>query len=210
MPSVSKLKLSKKGLELLKLYNKMVNDGYRNDLFNLKHFKEFVREKFRIHNIKSILDYGSGKSDWNKEGFDTTTNNSAKKYFDLKEVYNYEPTENLNEKKIVDCVLCIDVLEHIFIGDLKLVLFDIYNNAKKIVILQIACYPASAILPNGENAHITIRNPLWWKGFIDSISSDFESVSTILICSTSYNNAKVFETWSAKKWHEVKNFKVDI
>ncbi len=210
MSTDSNLKLSKKGLELLKLYKDMVGDGYRNDLFNLRHFKELVKEKLITHNIKSILDYGSGRSDWNKDGFDIKSNNSAKKYFNLDKVYHYEPTENLDEKKLVDCVLCIDVLEHIFIGDLKLVVSDIYKYAKELVILQIACYPASATLPNGENAHITVRNPVWWKGFIDSFSSDFPKVSTILMCSNSYNKATIFETWSAKKWHEIPHFKIDI
>ena len=53
MSTDSNLKLSKKGLELLKLYKDMVNDGYRNDLFNLRHFKELVKEKLITHNIKS-------------------------------------------------------------------------------------------------------------------------------------------------------------
>lgn len=46
--------------------------------------------------------------------------------------------------------------------------------------------------PNGENAHVTVRNPLRWKGFLDSISSDFNSISTVLICTTEKNNASVF------------------
>ena len=137
MSTDSNLKLSKKGLELLKLYKNMVNDGYRNDLFNLRNFKELVKEKLIIHNVKSILDYGSGRSDWNKGGFDTKSKSSANKYFNLNEVYHYEPTENFNEKKLVDCVLCIDVLEHIFIGDLKLVVSDIYKYAKELVILLV-------------------------------------------------------------------------
>jgi len=210
MSTPSNLKLSKKGFELLKIYSSMVDDGYRNDLFNLKHFKEFVKEKFKIHDIKSILDYGSGRADWYKKGFDINSNYSAKEYFNLNEIYCYEPTENLNEKKLVDCVLCIDVLEHIFIGDLKVIISDIYQHAKDLVILQIACYSASAILPNGENAHITLRNPLWWKGFLDSISSDFKSISTVLMCSTSYKKVKVFETWSYNKWQELPTFKIDI
>ena len=55
MSTDSNLKLSKKGLELLKLYKDMVSEGYRNDLFNLRHFKELVKEKLIIHNIKSIF-----------------------------------------------------------------------------------------------------------------------------------------------------------
>jgi len=210
MSNSTNLQLSKKGLQLLKIYKKMVEVGYQNNYFNLSMFKDFVKEKFINYDIKSILDYGSGRSDWHKKGFDIKSNKSAKKFFNLEKIYLYEPTSNINEKKLVDCVLCIDVLEHIFIGDLKNVLYDIYRYSKKLVILQIACYPAFAKLPNGENAHITIRNPQWWKGFVDSISSDFDSVSTILMCSKSFGNIVTFETWSANVWHELESFKVDI
>ena len=48
------------------------------------------------------------------------------------------------------------------------------------------------MLPNGENAHITVRHPLWWKGSIDTIASNFPNVSYALIASTSYSNATIF------------------
>ena len=107
-------------------------------------------------------------------------------------------------------LICFDVLEHIYISDLKNVLSDLYYHASKIVVLQVACYEAKAKLPNGENAHITIRNPLWWKGFIDSTSSNFGSIKTVLICSTAFNKASVFKTWSLNEWNENLSYKVDL
>ena len=80
----------------------------------------------------------------------------------------------------------------------------------QLVVLQIACYDANAKLPNGENAHVTVRNPLWWKGFLDSISSDLNSISTVLICTTEKNNASVFKTWSKNKWNESKTYKTEL
>ena len=56
-----------------------------------------------------------------------------------------------------------DVLEHIFISDIPYVIHDVFSYSKKLVIINVACYEASALLPNGENTHITVRPPLWWK-----------------------------------------------
>ena len=28
--------------------------------------------------------------------------------------------------------------------------------------INVACYNAAALLPNGENAHVTVRAPSWW------------------------------------------------
>ena len=58
--------------------------------------------------------------------------------------------------------------------------------------LNIACYPAAAMLPNGENAHITVRDPLWWKGVIDVASIEFPKITVLLICSMSYSSGILF------------------
>ena len=76
------------------------------------------------------------------------------------------------------------------------VLRDIFSHAKKLVILNVACYEANALLPNGENAHITVRSPHWWKGALDLISVEYPSVSIDLICSPKYNQMQAFPTFS--------------
>ena len=45
---------------------------------------------------------------------------------------------------------------------LFLEVFSSYAN--RLVVLNIACYKATALLPNGKNAHVTVRDPMWWKG----------------------------------------------
>ena len=89
-----------------------------------------------------------------------------------------------------------DVLEHIYVSDVATVLRDIFSHAKKLVILNVACYEANALLPNGENAHITVRNPHWWKGALDLISVEYPSVAIDLICSPQYNQMQAFPTFS--------------
>ena len=125
-----------------------------------------------------------------------------------KEKHSVIDLEEENQK--FDMGFFLDVLEHIYISDLKNVISDLYYYASKIVVLQVACYEAKAKLPNGENAHITVRNPLWWKGFIDAISSNFESTKTALVCSTAFRKALIFNVWSVNSWNETLNYKVDL
>ena len=135
---------------------------------------------------------------------------SAIDYFNLKEILKYEPAAQESEKRAADCVLCIDVLEHIFISDLKNVIDDLYKHAKKLILIQVACYEAKAKLPNGENAHITVRNPMWWKGFVDAVSSNYYSASTVLMCSNTYKDVTVFQTWGPKIWNQSPTYTVNI
>ena len=46
--------------------------------------------------------------------------------------------------------------------DIEWVLERIISKAKKYVFINLACYPAVALLPNGKNAHININDPDWW------------------------------------------------
>ena len=209
MKKIPELKLSKRGIELLEMYKQMVVGGYRNDYFNPKKYKQFLKNTFIENKIKTVLDYGSGRGKW-EDIIDNEANISALEYFGLEKVYQYEPIIADSKRQVAECVLYFDVLEHIFISDIKNIITDLYSHASKMVILQIACYDANAKLTNGENAHITVRNPLWWKGFLDSISSEFNSISTVLICTTEKNNASVFKTWSLDNWNLSETYKTEL
>ncbi len=209
MKNIPELKLSKKGNELISFYKLMVEKGYSNDNFNPGRFKNVLKNIFDDFNVKTVLDYGSGRGSWEKKIYNDGTV-SALEYFNLDKVYQYEPTIRDSKKIASDCVVCFDVLEHVYICDLKNVVTDLYNHAKKIVVIQVACYNAKAQLPNGENAHVTVRNPIWWKGFLDAISTEFSEINTLLICTTKDKKIFSFKTWSAKKWEKSPNFKIDF
>ena len=167
-----KLSLSKKGEELIDHYKHMFEHGYHRkdgsfvkdtyESFELKKFKEILLPQFNYWRIKSVLDYGGGGSDWDKTDF--SDEKSAKDFFNLEKVISYEPARNINKLEKCDCVVCFDVLEHVYLNDLNKILLNIYSHAKKLVIIQVACYEAAALLPTGENAYITQRPPMWWKG----------------------------------------------
>jgi len=213
---VTALKFSKKGEELIAMYGKMVAEGYDrvddsrvDDAFSdfeLRAYMGNIRPIFKEYGISSVLDYGCGGSDWEMPGFHEESGHSAKEYFELQRACRYEPSRNIDERQPVDCVISFDVLEHIFITDVPMVLRDMFSYAGKLLFLNVACYPAAAKLPNGENAHITVREPHWWKGMLDSISIEFPDVCVYLMCSTGWRQSGAYPIWSANMWNNVKTF----
>ena len=156
------IKLSKKGNELIKLYEEMAVKGvkrtdgavsYYND-FQLRKFRYMCKNLMSSEKIKTVLDYGGGGSDWDDPGFDPGTKQSAKQFFQIQRVHTFEPARGLMEKKKADCVVCMDVLEHIFIEDIPKVVSELFSLSKKLLVDKVASYNAAALLPNGENAHI--------------------------------------------------------
>ena len=209
------VKLSKKGNELIRLYEEMAKTTIKrrdgkdissyND-FQLRKFRNILKDKLSNEVIKTVLDYGGGGSDWNAPGFDPGTKQSAKNFFQIQEVHNFEPARGLFEKKQADCVVCMDVLEHIFMEDIPGVVSELFSLSKKLLIVNVACYLANALLPNGENAHITIRSPDWWRGVFDVVSSDYKNIEVILICSINFHSGIRYETFKFGDWSSSKEF----
>ena len=217
---MSKLKLSAQGKELVKLYEKMAQEGYeRTDGievkkafsdFELRKFRNLVKDKILDNNIKTLLDYGGGGSDWEKSNFEPSTGESAKNFFNLEQITKFEPARNLLDKKKSDCVVCMDVLEHIYIADIPNVVEELFELSNNLLIINVACYKAAAILPNGENAHITVRGPLWWKGVIDTIAIKYKDVEIMLICSNTFKSGIIFESFKANDWLVSSEFSTDF
>ena len=192
--------LSNQYNELLSFYKQMAENGYnRNDGTFVEKvysdaephkFAEQIKKIVEHFNAKNCLDYGSGGSDLNK----TKLVNGEKfiDYVGLKKIKSFEPARNKKKKDKCDIVLCFDVLEHVFINDVPWVINDLFKYATKCVVINVACYNAAALLPNGENAHITVRPPSWWLGQIECISSLHPEIYWALFTSEGYENAKFY------------------
>jgi hypothetical protein len=215
---MSSLELSVKGQQLVKLYQHMAENGYeKNDGttvdiafsdFELRDYRQHLQDILKDYSVKTILDYGCGGSVWTAPNFDEN-GQSAIEYFSLENAYRYEPARNFDERQKVDCVISFDVLEHVFIQDIPAVLRDMFSCAGKLIILNAACFVAAAKLPNGENAHITVRKPEWWKGMVDCISAEFPDVSVLLITSIGWRDSSKFPIWNANMWKNSETFVVD-
>ena len=138
---MEEIKLSKKGNELIRLYEEMAvkgidrTDGTRKEKvyndFQLKKFRDICKNKISDKKINTVLDYGGGGSDWDAQDFEPKTSQSAKQFFKIQEVYTFEPARGLMEKKKADCVVSMDVLEHIFIEDIQRVVIELFFLQKK-------------------------------------------------------------------------------
>ncbi len=208
---------SNKGQSLIELYTSMVQSGYTtvdggsiisayNDM-EIRRYKEHVRPLLLESNIRTLLDYGCGGSDYETPDF--ADGLSAKQYFGLEQVRLYEPAREIDQRETCDAVVCFDVLEHIFITDIPKVLREIFSLANKLVVLNIASYPARALLPNGGNAHITVRDLHWWKGMVDSIAVEFPDIKIKLWVCSKYTEAKGFALYSVSDWLERDSFVID-
>lgn len=132
----------------------------------------------------TLLDYGCGKGeayqlkDIELEGGERAA--SLQDYWKLEEIRRYdpgyEPFSALPTQQY-DGVVCIDVLEHITAPDLPWVLDELFGYARRFVFANIACYPAKKHLPNGQNAHCTVREPQWWIGLIHGVAMRHTDVS---------------------------------
>lgn len=197
-----------KQLELYDLYALMARDGVNRgqgpgiardfSLMNIRLFKEMVAPLFLEHQIKSVLDYGCGNTSWDAQGFDGEK--SAKQFFGVGTVWGYEPGIGLDERQPADAVVCFDVLEHVFLADVSSVVWDLFSYAQRLLVVNVACYPARSVLPNGENAHITVRPPIWWKGVFDAVAPAFPDVIVCLYASTEYAKAQFFAPSSPSAW----------
>ncbi len=104
---------------------------------------------------KTILDFGCGKG--------ILIDIIKKKFPDI-EVFGYDPAvekyKNLMGGGKADLVINTDVLEHIPEEDVLSVIEQISRISQN-VFFQLHHYPAVTYLPNGQNAHCTIK-PLAW------------------------------------------------
>jgi len=207
--------LSAHGQKLIKLYKLMAKEGYdRNDGtridnvyndFEMRKFRQICQPHFFANNVKTVLDYGAGGSDWDCPDFDPVTRNSAKQFFNVDQVYKFEPARDKMIKTKADCVVCMDVLEHIFISDVAKIV-ELFNLSNKLLIVNVACYEANALLPNGENAHITVRTPDWWRGVFDVISLNHKDIEVLLICSYDFVSGVIFEKFKGADWEHSETF----
>jgi len=179
-------------LSYIDMYSKLHIDG---DLENKVHAEMVyagksmvpwitaIKDLIALTNSKTLLDYGSGKGFQYEsmllEDKDQMKYQSLQKYWNVSEIYCYDPGYPSYQKlprKQYDAVVLTDVLEHCRQEDIKWILAEIFSLARKFVFANIACYKARQILPNGDNAHCTIRPTAWWNSVLHLVASNYPEV----------------------------------
>lgn len=73
-------------------------------------------------------------------------------------------------------IICCDVLEHIAEDDLPEILGDVFGLVGQLpafVFFSICCRPSKhKTLPDGRNAHLTVKPPEWWRQKLGSYARD--------------------------------------
>ncbi len=125
----------------------------------------------------TILDYGSGKG---KQYTQPITLDDGQRYESIPEYWDvdsltcydpgYEPFSGLPEGTF-DGVISTDVMEHVAEDDLEWVVEEMFSLARKFLFVNAASYEAFAHLPNGENAHCTVRPVQWWQDLMKRIGA---------------------------------------
>ncbi|MEL7470357.1 MAG: hypothetical protein AAFN27_18025 [Pseudomonadota bacterium] len=182
---------------LIALYARMAREGYdtrRGGRVTTAYadqeavrFRHELKHLFTAHQIRSVLDYGGGGGDWHEKS--VKEGGSLAAFLGIDDYRVFEPARAMDDREITDAVVCFDVLEHVFIGDVGYVLNDVFAHACRLVVINVAGYTANALLPTGENAHITIRSADWWQGAVDLVASAWPEVTAALYYSASYTQA---------------------
>ncbi len=174
----SRAQPSRRFRDLLALYRQMHLEGVPEHHLppertfagtSLRFHMSSIRKLLQESGAKTLLDYGSGKGTLYDlkplplaEG---ATAPSLAEHWGLASVRCYDPGFPAFAERpagTFDAVICIDVLEHCPDEDIAWILDEVFGFARRAAFFCIASYPARKSLPNGENAHITVRPPAWW------------------------------------------------
>jgi len=126
----------------------------------------------------NILDYGSGKGrlyairDVDIPGQGRFE--SIQEFWDVDYIHCYDPgfaPFAVPPTGRFDGVIATDMLEHCPEEDLSWIASDMFGFAQRFVFASIASYPARKRLPNGENAHCTVRPAQWWRDLFRSVAA---------------------------------------
>jgi len=165
--------------QLLEMYREMHLQGERHlgipahetfDGRSLKRQLGRIKHLITTTGALSVLDYGCGKGT-QYDPRPVTIDGEGQwdgviDYWGVDEVTCFDPAYPPLSKRPAgdfDGVVCTDVLEHCPEEDMPWIVADLFGYARKFVYATVACHPARKRLPDGQNAHCTIREPQWWE-----------------------------------------------
>jgi hypothetical protein len=137
-----------------------------------------IKKLIQRTGAKALLDYGSGKGkQYLPAGImenGVVRWNSMQEYWGVESIRCYDPGypqhSTLPEGRF-DGVVCTDVLEHCPEDDMPWIVGELFGYARLFVFANVACYPAMKTLPNGENAHCTIRPVEYWRQLFEEAAA---------------------------------------
>jgi hypothetical protein len=136
-----------------------------------------------MHGARTLLDYGAGKGlPYRVSPFilpDGTTAHDLKTYWGISSVTLYDPgyaPHSALPTGKFDAVISTDMLEHCSEEDLHWILAEMFGFASKFLFANVASFPAKKTLPDGTNAHCTIKPVAWWQQLFIDVARHHPSV----------------------------------
>ncbi len=164
---------------------------------------DHIKQICDLAEAKSYLDYSAGKSlCCQKTSFKLKNGELCKnlsEYWGLEELSYYDPSSEAHRdlpQQTKDIVVCIDFLQNMPEQDIPWILRQIFSCATKAVFSSVSCYPAKAILPNGRNAHITLKSPEWWLDKWHQAQSYYTDIEGYLCCNLLDDSGVIIEKWA--------------
>lgn len=141
--------------DLKEQYEKMHKQGRFRGGQVWAHRKDIARH---LEDGWTIMDYGCATGKAYKD-------NKLHEKWKVEFPYLYDPyvkEYNKRPNKTFNAVICCDVLEHIPEDDVHDVLVDLMTFAEDMVYATISTKEANKALPDGRNAHLTVKPHEWW------------------------------------------------
>jgi len=140
---------------MLKLYLEQAKLLHLNDKkwtgTTVRQYIPTINKLRKDYNLQTMLDYGCGKAQHHDLTWKATKYDPAIPEFNVKPIGTF------------DLVISTDVLEHIPEENIDNIIADIFSYQGKWVFVSVCCRKAREILPNGMNAHATVKPEDWWK-----------------------------------------------
>lgn len=137
-----------------------------------------IKRMIEATGAQNVLDYGCGKGQQYEmrtlDRGDEGTFDCVQDYWDVDYVHCYDPSYapySELPRGTFDGVVCTDVLEHCPEEDVDWIVDELFSYANRFVFANVASYPARKRLPNGENAHVTLKPADWWQRVFASSAS---------------------------------------
>ena len=151
---------------------------------------EHITDLIADTRAKTVMDYGCGKAT-------QYTQRKLHERWGIGMPTLYDPAVPQFEKlpeQVFDGIYSTDVMEHIPEEVIPEVFDWIFSHATKFVFLGICTRLAVAILPNGENAHCTVKPIEWWADMINKHNPN--NIYTHLKC---YGDSNGYEVMNIEK-----------
>lgn len=143
---------------------------------------------------KTVLDFGSGKGEqYTDDVFQNGKRiaDSLHQYWDVQNITCYDPAITDDKSALsrkYDGVIATNVLDLIPEEDLEWQVDQLFECANKFVFCNVMDFPSQTFLPNGENARVSRKSSIWWRGLFARANRKYPDVKYCIAFSSQRKN----------------------